>query len=214
MGNNRDWIVLDTETTGFDPKSDRIIEIGAVRIRDRVITDEIFHHYLQPDRLVNPSAIAVHGITDQFLLDKKRFKDIADSFIEWVADGVLIIHNAPFDVGFLNMELTRHGFDPLERYISDVIDTLVMARSKHRGKKNDLNTLLARYDVENNNRKFHGALLDATLLAQLFLRMTQCQEKIVFESVKAASEVYNKNFLQQDSGACPLDASWIAVGDA
>ena len=206
---NRDWIVLDTETTGFDPSTDRIIEIGAVRIRNRIITEEVFHAYLQPDRSINPSAVAVHGITEKFLKDKPRFKDIADDFLAWIDGGVIVIHNAPFDVGFLDMELRREGMDPLHSYIQQVVDTLTLARKMHRGKKNDLNTLLNRYNIDNSERVMHGALLDAQLLAQLFMRMTQCQEQIAYDAFSAERFFDSGDVLSRDKASLHIDTTWV-----
>jgi DNA polymerase-3 subunit epsilon len=206
---NRDWIVLDTETTGVDPSSDRVIEIGAVRIKNRIVTEEVFHTYLQPDRYVSPGALAVHGITDKFLAGKPRFADISKDFVDWIDGGVLVIHNAPFDVGFLDMELRRVGLGSIQVYTQEVIDTLIMARRMHRGKKNDLNSLLARYQIDNTERSLHGALLDAKLLAQLFMRMTQCQEEILYESLS-----YDKGLVEVDlklfeDRLAMIDPSWV-----
>lgn len=205
-----DYIVLDTETTGLDPKSDRIIEIGAVRIRDRQVTTEYFHHYLQPDCAIHPAAVAVHGITEEFLRGKPRFDAVAHEFIDWVQGATVIIHNAPFDTGFLNMELARMNLLGLSHHVASVIDTLVMARSLYRGKKNDLNSLLARYNIENNERALHGALLDAKLLAALYLRMTQKQEVIEFGSGGGLKDNFqHSSLLEFDQDMSGLKTSWI-----
>lgn len=167
-------IVLDTETTGLNPAAGhRIIEIGGVEIRNRRLTGEQLHFYLQPDRQVDAEARAVHGISDEFLADKPRFSDIADQLMGFLKGAELIIHNAAFDVGFLNHELTLWGRSP--QRVADlcaVLDTLELARRLHPGQRNSLDALCRRYDVDNSERELHGALLDATLLARVYLAMT------------------------------------------
>jgi len=166
-------IVLDTETTGIEvAEGHRIIEIGCVEVIERQLTGRHYHVYIQPDRLVDPDAMAVHGITDEFLRDKPRFADIADEFMAFVDGGELIIHNAAFDVGFLDAELAR--LKPVRKMADHcgVLDTLLMARSKHPGQKNTLDALCKRYGVDNSSRELHGALLDAEILADVFLLMT------------------------------------------
>ncbi|MDH5766251.1 MAG: DNA polymerase III subunit epsilon [Gammaproteobacteria bacterium] len=167
-------IVLDTETTGLDPKQGhRIIEIGCVEIINRRITENVYHQYIQPDREIDEGAYEVHGISNEFLEDKPRFKDIVDDFMQFVKDAELVIHNAPFDVGFLDHELKLLASG--QGVIADhctVTDTLVMARQKHPGQKNNLDALCKRYEVNNAQRELHGALLDAELLAEVYLRMT------------------------------------------
>lgn len=210
-----DCIVLDTETTGLSTKSDRIIEIGAVRIRNRQVTDEYFHYYLKPDCQVHPAALAVHGITDDFLKDKPEFESIAESFIDFITGSTVIIHNAPFDTGFVNMELGRLGMFDMSHYIHDVVDTLVMARSRYRGRKNDLNSLLARYGIENNERALHGALLDAKLLATLYIRMTQKQEEIVFELSHGESKDSDLgSLLLADEQSVSVNPLWLTENDS
>lgn len=167
-------IILDTETTGLEPsEGHRIIEIGCVELINRKFTGNTYHHYLQPDREIDEGAIEVHGITNEMLADKPRFTDIADEFITFIRGAELVIHNAPFDVGFLNHELklldTGHGrVDEL----CGVVDTLVMARKLHPGQKNNLDALCKRYSIDNSHRELHGALLDAEILAELYLVMT------------------------------------------
>ena len=167
-------IVLDTETTGLEPKQGhRIIEIGCVEIVNRRITENVYHQYIQPDREIDDGAYEVHGISNEFLADKPRFKDIAEDFMSFVNGAELVIHNAPFDVGFLNHELSM--LDPVWGAMADhcgITDTLVMARKKHPGQKNNLDALCKRYEVNNSRRELHGALLDAELLAEVYLRMT------------------------------------------
>jgi DNA polymerase-3 subunit epsilon len=167
-------IVLDTETTGLEPTAGhRIIEIGCVELVDRRLTRNNFHQYLRPDRDIDRGAVDVHGITDEFLRDKPRFADIAGDFLDYVRDSELIIHNAPFDVGFLDCELAlwRPDAETIEG-ICRVTDTLVMARALHPGQRNSLDALCKRYGVDNSRRDLHGALLDAEILADVYLAMT------------------------------------------
>lgn len=168
-------IVLDTETTGLDPElGHRIVEIGCVELHDRRVTDRHFHCYLNPDRLVEGGALEVHGITDAFLKDKPRFRDIADDFLSFIDGAELIIHNAPFDVGFLDAELARLERSPPIRVgdVATILDTVMVARELHPGQRVSLDALCKRYEVDNSNRQLHGALLDAELLADVYLLMT------------------------------------------
>ncbi len=167
-------IVLDTETTGLEvSQGHRIIEIGCVELDNRRLTGNHYHQYINPQRDVDQGAIEVHGITNEFLQDKPLFEQIAADFVEFVAGAELVIHNAPFDVGFLNAELQRleSGYARVED-ASRVIDTLVMARGKHPGQRNNLDALCQRYMVDNSQRDLHGALLDAEILADVYLAMT------------------------------------------
>ena len=178
-------IVLDTETTGLEPKhGHRIIEIGCVEIINRRKTDRHFHQYLNPDREIDDGAFNVHGISSEFLSDKPRFADIAQEFIDFIRDSELIIHNAPFDVGFINAELKQLGkkWGKTEDYCS-VIDTLLLAREKHPGQKNNLDALCKRYEIDNSQRDLHGALLDAQILLDVYLIMTGGQETLSFDSL-------------------------------
>ncbi|WP_028237843.1 DNA polymerase III subunit epsilon [Stutzerimonas azotifigens] len=168
-------VVLDTETTGM-PVTDghRIIEIGCVELQGRRLTGRHFHVYLQPDREVDEGAIAVHGITNEFLIDKPRFREVADEFFEFIKDAQLIIHNAAFDVGFINNEfalLGQQDRSDIAQHCS-VLDTLMMARERHPGQRNNLDALCKRYGVDNSGRDLHGALLDAEILADVYLAMT------------------------------------------
>ncbi|ACO79125.1 DNA polymerase III subunit epsilon [Azotobacter vinelandii CA] len=168
-------VVLDTETTGMPvTEGHRIIEIGCVELQGRRLTGRHFHVYLQPDRTVDEGAVAVHGITDDFLADKPRFADIAEEFFEFIKGAQLIIHNAAFDIGFIEDEFSRLG--QTERADVNahctVLDTLLMARERHPGQRNSLDALCKRYDVDNSNRDLHGALLDAEILADVWLAMT------------------------------------------
>ena len=167
-------VVLDTETTGLEPsQGHRIIEIGCRELVNRRLTERRFHQYLQPDRQIDPAAVEVHGITSDFLKDKPHFGDIVAEFIDFVKGAELIIHNAPFDVGFINHELRmlRDPLGQLEDYCT-VVDTLALARELHPGQKNSLDALCRRYGVDNSERELHGALLDAEILADVFLGMT------------------------------------------
>ncbi len=173
-------IVLDTETTGLEPKEGhRIIEIGCVELVQRRLTGNNYHQYLQPDREIDSGAVDVHGITNEFLADKPRFADIAEGFLAYIEGSELIIHNAPFDVAFLNHELHLLDQDlgSLEQHCS-ITDTLAMARQLHPGQRNSLDALCKRYQVDNSQRDLHGALLDAEILADLYLRMTGGQTSL------------------------------------
>ncbi|NHW01543.1 DNA polymerase III subunit epsilon [Stutzerimonas degradans] len=174
-------VVLDTETTGM-PVTDghRIIEIGCVEVIDRRLTGRHYHVYLQPDREVDEGAIAVHGITNEFLADKPRFRDVADEFFEFIRDAQLVIHNAAFDIGFINNEFALLGQQERAE-ITDhcsVLDTLLMARERHPGQRNSLDALCKRYGVDNSGRDLHGALLDAEILADVWLTMTGGQTNL------------------------------------
>ena len=167
-------IVLDTETTGLEAsQGHRIIEIGCVELHDRRLTGQHYHQYVNPEREIDQGAIEVHGITEEFLADKPTFEQVVQDFLDYVDGAELIIHNAPFDIGFLNSELGRldKNYPPLDD-TSSVIDTLVMARRKHPGQRNNLDALCQRYGVDNSQRDLHGALLDAEILADVYLTMT------------------------------------------
>jgi DNA polymerase III subunit epsilon len=183
-------IVLDTETTGLEPsQGHRIIEIGCVELRNRRVTGHDYHQYLQPDREIDDGAIEVHGITNEFLEDKPRFDDVVKDFIEYVRGAELIIHNAPFDVGFINHELARLGSEwgQIEDHCR-ILDTLAMARDLHPGQRNSLDALCKRYDVDNSARELHGALLDARILADVYLAMTGGQASLVLGSESSGGE--------------------------
>ncbi len=181
-------IVLDTETTGLNPElGHRVIEIGAVEIQNRRLTGGTFHVYLNPDRDIDAGAMDVHGLTRDFLADKPRFPDVLADFLAFIADAELVIHNAPFDVGFLNMELRRTETPPLDRHCLGILDTLRLAKDLHPGQKNNLDALCSRYAVDNSNRAYHGALLDAELLAEVYLAMTRGQESLAIESFASSS---------------------------
>lgn len=173
-------IVLDTETTGLDWRNgDRVIEIGCVELLNRNLTGRHFHVFINPGRGIDAEAVAVHGITEEFLADKPKFAAIVDDFEAFVRDGELIIHNANFDVGFLNHELSLLGRPKLDVLCGGVIDTLKMAKEQNPGKKASLDALCDRYEIDNGHRTLHGALLDAELLAEVYLAMTRGQESLI-----------------------------------
>lgn len=167
-------VVLDTETTGLEPsQGHRIIEIGAVEVIGRKLTGRMYHQYLQPDREIDEGALEVHGITQEFLADKPRFANAAQEFFDFIKGAELIIHNAPFDVGFINHEFQLLGsqWGRVEDHCK-ILDTLVMARDLHPGQKNNLDALCKRYEINNSHRELHGALLDSEILADVYLAMT------------------------------------------
>jgi DNA polymerase III subunit epsilon len=161
-------IVLDTETTGLDPlRGDRLIEIGCVEIFNRMPTGQTFHRYLNPERAMSADAFAVHGLSSEFLADKPFFAEVAEDFLEFIGDAPLVIHNASFDIGFINAELDRLKRPPIAR--ERLVDTLLLARRKHPGVSNKLDDLCSRYAIDNSRRTKHGALLDAELLAEIYI---------------------------------------------
>ena len=188
-------IILDTETTGLEPKQGhRIIEIGCIELINRRKTERNFHQYLNPERDIEDGAFNIHGLSNEFLSDKSRFADIAQEFIDFIRDGELIIHNAPFDIGFINAELKLLGkkWGKIEDYCI-VFDTLVLAREKHPGQKNNLDTLCKLYEVDNSQRDLHGALLDAQILLDVYLKMTGGQTDLTFHSVATSHDVKGKS---------------------
>ena len=176
-------IFLDTETTGLDAiAGDRIVEIGCIEMVGRRLTGRHLHLYFNPERTVHPEAVRVHGLTDEFLADKPRFADEAPKVLEFLSGAEVIIHNAPFDTGFLNEELKRLGQASVQSLVARVIDSLAMAREMFPGKSNSLDALCRRLEVDNSNRAFHGALLDAGLLAEVYVRMTRGQDSLVIDA--------------------------------
>ena len=172
-------IVLDTETTGLNPRTgDRVIEIGCVELFNRTLTGNNFHVYINPERESDEAALAVHGLTTEFLSDKPKFHEIAQDLRDYIQGAEVIIHNAPFDLGFLNHEFQRLGLPSFTSHCSGVIDTLVNAKEMHPGKRNSLDALCDRYGVSNAHRKLHGALLDSELLADVYLAMTRGQNSL------------------------------------
>ncbi|HEY5802039.1 MAG TPA: DNA polymerase III subunit epsilon [Burkholderiaceae bacterium] len=181
-------IVLDTETTGINPREgNRIIEIGCVELVNRMLTGNNFHVYINPERDSEEGALNVHGLTTEFLSDKPKFAEIAGQLREYVRGAEVIIHNAPFDLGFLNAEFARLNLPTFNDHIGNVIDTLVSAKELHPGKRNSLDALCDRYGISNSHRKLHGALLDAELLADVYLAMTRGQNTLVMDMEPAES---------------------------
>jgi DNA polymerase-3 subunit epsilon len=175
-------IFLDTETTGLSPENgDRVIELGCIEMENRRLTGRNLHFYFNPQRKNSEDAVKIHGLTDEFLADKPLFASIVDEFIEFISGAEIIIHNAGFDVGFLNEELRRCGKPLFSTHVSGVTDTLVMARDQFPGKSNSLDALCKRLEVDNTNRTLHGALLDAGLLAEVYIRLTRGQDSLVME---------------------------------
>ena len=175
-------IVLDTETTGLDPKQGhRIVELAAIELSNRKISERRFHRYLNPEREIDAGAAEVHGLTLERLQNEPKFSEIAPALLEFISGAELIIHNAPFDVGFLYKELELAGLPLLSKHCPSVIDTLKVAKELHPGKKNNLNALCDRYQIDNSHRSLHGALLDTELLAEVFLSMTRGQDSLLGE---------------------------------
>lgn len=185
-------IFLDTETTGFDYKiGNRIIEFGAVEVIDRKLTGNNLHFYCNPNYEVEPGALRVHGLTNEFLADKPTFEENAERMIEYLKDAEIIMHNAPFDVPFLNWELgllKNNKYGTIEDNVENIIDSLAVARKKHPMQKNNLDALCKRYFIKNDHREFHGALLDSELLADVYLAMTGGQTNLLLHSDKTASK--------------------------
>jgi DNA polymerase-3 subunit epsilon len=175
-------IVLDTETTGLNPRSgDRVIEIGCVEMVNRRLTGRNLHFYINPERDSEEGALAVHGLTTEFLSDKPKFAAISAELLDYISGAEIIIHNAPFDVGFLDVEFGRLGLPPFQKHVAGVIDTLVQAKSMYPGKRNSLDALCDRYGISNSHRVLHGALLDAELLAEVYLAMTRGQNSLTID---------------------------------
>jgi DNA polymerase-3 subunit epsilon len=194
-------VVLDTETTGLEAKDGhRIIEIGAVELIGRRLTERRLHRYVNPGREIDAGALAVHGLTDDFLADKPRFAGVAEELLAYVRDAEVIIHNAPFDLSFLDTELALVGRPPFSEHCARVTDTLRLARDLHPGKRNSLDALCERYGVSNRHRTLHGALLDAGLLAEVYLAMTRGQDSLVIDLAHGL-----------DADAPPIDASRLIV---
>jgi DNA polymerase-3 subunit epsilon len=196
-------VVLDTETTGLNAKlGDRVIEIGCIEMRSRRVTDNRFHRYVNPERKSEEGATRVHGISDEFLADKPKFAEIAQEFVDYIRGAEVIIHNAGFDVEFLDQELERAGLGKLAQHAAGVVDSLAMARELHPGKRNSLDALCERYAVDNAHRTLHGALLDARLLAEVYLAMTRGQDSLVMDLETPA---------EMAAVAASIDASKLVV---
>ena len=187
-------VVLDTETTGLEvSQGHRIIEIGCIEIMHRRTTDQQFHQYLNPEREIDAGAQEVHGISSEFLSDKPKFSEIANDFVEFITDAELIIHNASFDVGFINHELKQAGHQITDiSQCCEVIDSLAMARKMHPGQKNNLDALCKRYEIDNSHRELHGALLDAQILGDVYLALTGGQGDLSLSAKAANSNLGNR----------------------
>lgn len=186
---NKKLIVLDTETTGLEvDQGHRVVDIGAIVLKDRKKTNEYFQSYLNPERLIDTEAQEIHGISNEQLEKEPKFSEIAESFLEFVQDSVLIIHNAPFDLGFLNSELQRASSNyPKLEEICEIEDTLLLARKKFPGRRNRLDDLADRYEIEGYDRTFHGALVDANILADVYIHLTGGQIMLNFSSSNSKS---------------------------
>ena len=190
-------IFLDTETTGLNPESgDRIVEIGCIEMVSRRLTGEQRHIYLNPERKGSEEATRIHGLTDAFLADKPKFAEVADDLLDFLSGAEIIIHNAAFDVGFLNGELKRLGRPPFHTVAGKVIDTLLMAREMFPGKANSLDALCRRLEVDNTHRTLHGALLDAGLLAEVYIRLTRGQDSLVIHHDDGKNNAAGQQTLQ------------------
>ena len=195
--------MLDTETTGLSASlGDRVIEVGCIEMLSRHVSDNHFHRYVNPERKSEEGALRVHGLTDEFLADKPKFADIAADFLDYVRGAELVIHNADFDVEFLDAELERLGRGRLKEHVAGVVDTLALARELHPGRRNSLDALCERYAVDNAHRTLHGALLDARLLAEVYLAMTRGQESLGMDLETAAETA---------AITARIDASGLAV---
>lgn len=202
-------VVLDTETTGIGAeKGHRIIEIGCVELVDRKLTGRHYHQYVNPQRPSDEEAVAVHGITDEFLADKPFFEQVAQSFYDFIDGAELVIHNAPFDVGFMDMEFRRVGMPETTSFCS-ILDTLVLARDMHPGQRNSLDALCRRYGIDNSHRELHGALLDAEILSDVYLMMTGGQTDLMFmadndEEEEVSPEEVLRRLGQADSSSLQI----------
>jgi DNA polymerase-3 subunit epsilon len=190
-------VVLDTETTGLEwSEGHNVIEIGCVELERRRLTGNTYHQYIKPDREIDAEAMAVHGITNEYLQDKPKFKQISDEFIEFIRGAELIIHNAAFDIGFLDAELERNGYQLRIKDICSVTDSLRLARQKHPGQKNNLDALCKRYGIDNSHRELHGALLDSEILADVYLALTGGQTSLSLseheDSVQGDESIINR----------------------
>jgi len=189
-------IILDTETTGLEPKQGhRIIEVGCVELINRRLTGNNFHYYLNPQREIDEGAVEVHGLTSEFLADKPLYEDIADELYNYLKGAEIVIHNAAFDVGFINHEYRLMGFEqPDMKAWCEITDTLHMARKKFPGQRNSLDALCKRFDIDNSQRQLHGALLDAEILADVYLMLTGGQNSLFAEEVELDTIIEHKKF--------------------
>lgn len=198
-------IVLDTETTGLEvSEGHRIIEIGCVELVHRRISGKTWHRYLRPEREVEAEALAVHGITNEFLAGQPRFADVADEFLEFIAGSELVIHNAPFDLGFLDAELAQAAANRRITDVCSVLDTLELARSMHPGQRNSLDALCKRYEVDNSKRDLHGALLDARILADVYLAMSGGQAALGLDREHSGADQARSEQQRAERGAVQI----------
>ncbi len=198
-------IFLDTETTGlYADKGDRIVEIGCIEMLNRRLSGKHRHFYLNPERPVHPDAVRIHGLSDEFLSDKPVFAAVADELLEFISGAEIIMHNAGFDVGFLNAELERLGRPPIREHVAEVTDSLAMAREMFPGKANSLDALCKRLEVDNSNRNFHGALLDAGLLAEVYIRLTRGQNTLVIDTTDEAGNSISLDAVDLGAYALPV----------
>lgn len=207
-------LFLDTETTGLDAANgDRLIEIGCIEMVNRRLTGNNLHFYVNPERPCHPEAVKVHGLTDEFLADKPLFATVADEVLRYVADAEIVIHNAAFDVGFLDAELARLGKPRFAGHVRQVTDTLAVARSMFPGKANSLDALCRRLEVDNSDRTLHGALIDAALLAEVYVRLTRGQDSLVIDAQQGGgSDGRTQALAAMDFSAFALPA--VAVSEA
>ena len=204
-------VVLDTETTGIGhDKGHRIIEIGCVELVERKLTGRHYHQYINPQREIDEEAMGVHGITNEFVLDKPLFADIAQEFYQFIEGAELVIHNAPFDVGFMDAEFKRVNY-PLTASYCGILDTLVMARDMHPGQRNSLDALCRRYGIDNSHRDLHGALLDAEILADVYLMMTGGQTDLMFAGAADDGSDSATNGLNLDAQLASLNGAELQV---
>lgn len=200
-------IVLDTETTGLDPnQGHRMVELACVEMVNRTLTGNHLHLYLNPDRDSDPEALAVHGLTTEFLADHPRFEEVYQQFVDFIKGGELIIHNAAFDVKFLDAELKRVGQPPVRELCEEITDSLLYARELHPGKRNSLDALCERYGISNAHRVLHGALLDSELLADVWLAMTRGQDALLMDFQEEAETVSSSG-----AGQAKVDTSVLRV---
>lgn len=201
-------VFLDTETTGLYPaQGHRIIEIAAIEVINRRITNNHFHVYLNPEREIDPAAQEVHGITLEFLQDKPHFPDVVNEFLDFVSGAQLIIHNAPFDVGFLNSELGKIDISNIETFSAEIVDTLKLAKEMRPGQRNNLDALCRFYGIDNSKRTLHGALLDAELLADVYLAMTRGQESLMMDIQQTATSSHEGFYMTTDKSVLVVPAN-------
>ena len=211
-------IFLDTETTGLSPDSgDRVIEIGCIEMVNRRLTGNNLHFYLNPQRRSHEDAVKIHGLTDEFLADKPLFATVAEELLAYLKDADIVIHNASFDVGFLNAELKRVQRGPFASCVTSVSDSLTMAREMFPGKSNSLDALCKRLEVDNSNRALHGALLDAGLLAEVYIRMTRGQDSLVIDALESQGDGLDVHAIDLSQITLPVllpDAAECAAHEA